>query len=214
MYSFTHIKQAADSARVRLVLVNLTPEMGKASRNIRFITDDIQVSNDLDHALEDCENVIIEAHRVDDNESRTLSGWLTEALGEQHHADSLARHFRRIRVDAGEIIARQGDPAGSMLFIAEGRIGVLVDAGDGRFVRVRSVGRHTTIGEMGLITCQPRSATLETEVASVLYELSADAYERLKTDNSALTHALHTYIIRVMAERIGFASRVISALQR
>jgi len=214
MYSFTQIKQAADSARVRLVLVNLTPEMDKAFRNIRFITDDIQVSNDLDHALEDCENAIIEAHRVDDNESRTINGWLTEALGEQHHADNLARHFRRVKIDAGQIIARQGDAAGSMLFIAEGRIGVLVDAGDGRVVRVRSVGRHTTIGEMGLITRQPRSATLETEVESVLYELSADAYERLKTDNSALTHALHTYIIRVMAERIGFASRVISALQR
>ncbi|MGB8047830.1 MAG: cyclic nucleotide-binding domain-containing protein, partial [Pseudolabrys sp.] len=164
--------------------------------------------------LEGCENKIIETHRVNNSEAGTLRGWLTEALGGRHHADDLARYFKRINVDAGQVIAHQGEPADSMLFIVEGRVGVIVDVGDGRFVRVRSVGRHTTIGEMGLITRQPRSATIEAEGASVLYELSTDAYERIKENNSALSHALHTYVIRVMAERVSFASRVIGALQR
>ena len=213
-HSFTQIKQAADAAGARLVLVNLTREIEKEFRNAQLITGDVNVSDDLDRALEGCENKIIETHRVNNSEAGTLRGWLTEALGGRHHADDLARYFRRINVDAGQVIAHQGEPADSMLFIVEGRVGVIVDVGDGRFVRVRSVGRHTTIGEMGLITRQPRSATIEAEVASVLYELSTDAYELLKENNSALSHALHTYVIRVMAERVSFASRVIGALQR
>ena len=38
----------------------------------------------------------------------------------------------------------------------DGRVGIMVNGGSGP-VRVRSLGPHTTIGEMGLITRQPRS---------------------------------------------------------
>jgi SulP family sulfate permease len=86
--------------------------------------------------------------------------------------------------------------------------------GRGRTLRVRSLGQHTTIGEMGLITGKPRSATVEAEVASVLYELSAEAYERMKVENPALSRVLLAYVIRIMAERLSFASRTIGALQR
>ena len=79
---------------------------------------------------------------------------------------------------------------------------------------VRSLGRHTTIGEMGLLTGRPRSATVQAEVASVAYELRADAFERLKVEHPALVQALLTYVISLMAERLSFASRVIGVLQR
>jgi SulP family sulfate permease len=208
------IKQAADALRSQLVLVNLSSELEKAFQDIRFLTGDIRVVADLDHALEECENEIIEAHRVEDSEAGTLRGWLTTSLGGIEQADALARHCRRIEVNAGDIIARQGAPSDSMHFILEGRIGIMVEMGSGRFVRVRSLGRHTTIGEMGLITGQPRSATIEAEVNSVLYELSADAYEHIKANDQALSQALFTYVIKVMAERLSFASRVIGVLKR
>lgn len=101
-----------------------------------------------------------------------------------------------------------------MHFILEGRIGIIVKMDDGRMIRVRSLGPHTTIGEMGLITRQKRSATIKAEVPSVLYELNADACERLKRENGALAQALLTYIVRVMAERLSFASKVIGVLRR
>jgi SulP family sulfate permease len=153
-------------------------------------------------------------HRVEGGEAATLRGWLTEALGSVEQADALARHCRRIEVKAGETIARQGAASDSMHFILEGRVGIMVDMGGGRFVRVRSLGRHTTIGEMGLITGQPRSAGIEAEIDSVLYALSADSFQYLKTNDQALSQALLTYVIKVMAERLSFASRVIGVLRR
>jgi sulfate permease, SulP family len=54
----------------------------------------------------------------------------------------------------------------------------MVKFDDGRSGRVRSLGPHTTIGEMGLITRQLRSATIQAELDSVLYALSFEAYER------------------------------------
>jgi SulP family sulfate permease len=213
-HSFTQIKQAADAARAKLVLVNLTPQLEKAFHNIRFLTGDVRVAADLDRALEECENEIIETHRIEDGEAATLHGWLSAVLGGEAYADALARHCRRVEFKAGEVIAERGAPSDSMHFILEGRVGIMVDMGNGRIVRVRSLGRHTTIGEMGLITGQPRSASIEAEVDSVLYELSATAYEHIKAHEQPLSQALYTYVIKVMAERLSFASRVIGVLKR
>jgi sulfate permease, SulP family len=143
-----------------------------------------------------------------------LRAWFSEVLGDPQLADCLAENCRRLEVRAGDVVARQGDPAASMHFILEGRVGIIVDLPDGRTTRVRSLGGHTTVGEMGLITHSPRSATIQAEAASVLYELDVDAFERLKRDQPALSQALLAYVVRVMAERLSFANRLIGVLQR
>ena len=79
---------------------------------------------------------------------------------------------------------------------------------------MRSLGPHTTTGEMGLISKQLRSATIQAEVPSVLYVLSAEAYESIKRGNDDLDQALLTYVVSVMAERLSFASKVIGVLRR
>ena len=213
-HSFTQIKQAADALGTSLVLVNMSPALTKAFNNIKFITGDILVIPELDRALEACENAIIAAHSNADGETRSLREWLAEALGNAEHAEMLAMQCQRFEFGPGDIIAHQGAPADSMHFILEGRVGIIVNMEGGRSVRVRSLGRHTTIGEMGLITGRPRSATVQAEIASVAYELPADAFERLKAERPSLAQALFTFVIGVMAERLSFASRVIGVLQR
>lgn len=48
----------------------------------------------------------------------------------------------------------------------------------------------------------------------MLYALSVEAYERVCRDNAALSQALLTYIVSVMAERLGYASKAIGVLRR
>ena len=50
--SFAQIKQAATEAGARIVLVKLSPELERAFRSARFVSDDIVVASDLDRALE------------------------------------------------------------------------------------------------------------------------------------------------------------------
>ena len=101
-----------------------------------------------------------------------------------------------------------------MHFILEGRVGIIVAFDDRRSVRVRSLGPRTTIGEMGLITRQLRSATIQAEIDSVLYALSVETDERLKSENRPLHQALPSYVVTVMTERLSFASKVIGVLRR
>jgi SulP family sulfate permease len=214
MHSFTQIKQAADELGARLVLVNLSGELRSAFNARRFITSDVILADDLDHALESCEKAVIAAHLAEGGDARTLLDWPTQALGSADYGKRLAAAYERLDVDKDAIIASQGEAAGSMHFILEGRVGIIVKMDDARSIRVRSLGPHTTIGEMGLITSQLRSATIQAEIPSVLYALSADAYERIKRENGALAQALLTYVIQVMAERLSFARKVIGVLRR
>ena len=90
----------------------------------------------------------------------------------------------------------------------------MIPAGSGRTTRVRSLGRYTTIGEMGLVAHTPRSATIQAEVASILYVLDTLHFEAIKRENPALGQKLLTYFVSVMAERLTFANRMISVLRR
>ncbi len=77
---------------------------------------------------------------------RSLRAWLSEALGDAQ-LDRLAEYCRRLEVQPGDVIARQGDPATSMHLILEGRVGIIVDLPEGEPRGVRRSGAHTTVGE-------------------------------------------------------------------
>ncbi len=214
IHSFTQIKRVAEESEARLVFVNLSPELQASFRDREFTGEGIVLSDDLDRALETCEEEVIVAHLNSGGDVRGLREWFAQALGSEDLAEQLAQRCKRLEVGKGEIIAKQGAPADCMHFILDGRVGISVAFEDGREVRVRSLGPHTTIGEMGLVTRAPRSATIQAEVDSVLYALSIEDYEKLKVENRPLHQALLTYAVTVMAERLSFASKVIGVLRR
>ena len=107
-HSFAQIKQAAAASGARLVLVNLAPELERSFHTARLIASDVITASDLDRALEACEENVIEAHRTEADDARSLRAWLADALGSVDHADGWAPIAGGSN-SAGDIIARQGD---------------------------------------------------------------------------------------------------------
>jgi sulfate permease, SulP family len=213
-YSFAQIKRAAEERGIKLVLVHLSGTAEKALRSSEFISKDVLVVPELDRALEWCENEIIRQHQGREQEEANLRGWFVQILGGEQDAAELIRRCERLEVEASDIVVRAGDTADSMHFILDGRVGVMIPADNGGNTRVRSLGRYTTIGEMGLVSQAPRSATIQAEVASVLYVLNTPQFEAIKRENPALGQKLLTYFVSVMAERLTFANRMIAVLRR
>jgi SulP family sulfate permease len=214
-YSFAQIKRAAADRGIRLMLVHLPAVAEKALRSSEFITKDVSIVPELDHALEWCENEIITQHQDRAQEEADMRGWFNRILGNDEDAAELIGRCERLEVEAGATIVRAGEAADSMHFILDGRVGVMVPANNGGgMTRVRSLGRYTTIGEMGLVSQAPRSATIEAEVESVLYVLSKSQFDALKRDTPLLGQKLLTYFVSVMAERLSFANRMIAVLRR
>jgi sulfate permease, SulP family len=213
-YSFAQIKRAAQDLGIKLVLVHLAPAAEKALRSSEFISKEVTIAPELDHALEWCENEIITQHQGLAQEEANLRDWFSQILGSETDAMELIGRCERLEVEAGETIVRSGEAAESMHFILDGRVGIMVPADQGGSTRVRSLGRYTTIGEMGLVSHAPRSATIRAEVASILYVLSTHQFEAIKSENPALGQKLLTYFVTVMAERLTFANRTIAVLRR
>jgi sulfate permease, SulP family len=213
-YSFAQIKRAAHERGIKLVLVHLPPAAEKALRSSEFISHEVSMVPELDHALEWCENEIIAQHQGLQQEEASLRDWFAQILGAEDDAEELMQRCERLEVGAGEIIVSAGDAADTMHFILDGRVGIMIPAGDGRTTRVRSLGRYTTIGEMGLVSRTSRSATIQAEIASILYVLSTHQFEAIKSENPPLGQKLLTYFVSVMAERLTFANRMITVLRR
>lgn len=213
-YSFAQIKRTAQDRGIKLVLVHLPSAAEKALRSSEFVSHEVSIVPELDHALEWCENEIIVQHQGREQEEASLHNWFVRILGTEEDAAELIHRCQRLEIDAGEVIVSAGDAADSMHFILDGRVGIMIPAGEGGTTRVRSLGRYTTIGEMGLVSHAPRSATIQSEAASILYVLSAHQFEALKAENPMLGQKLLTYFVAVMAERLTFANRMITVLRR
>jgi SulP family sulfate permease len=213
-YSFAQIKRAASDRGIRLVLVHLQAATEKALRSSEFISPDVSVVPELDHALEWCENELIAQHEGHTDEEASLKDWFVRILGDEKEAVELMQRCQRLEVGTGETVVSAGDAADTMHFILDGRVGVMIPTAEGELTRVRSLGRYTTIGEMGLVTRAPRNATIQAEVASVLYVLSIQQFEAIKAENPELSQKLLTFFVLVMAERLTFANRLIGVLRR
>ncbi|HWZ39594.1 MAG TPA: SulP family inorganic anion transporter [Bradyrhizobium sp.] len=213
-YSFAQIKRATTERGIKLVLVHLPAATEKALRSSDFISSDVSIVPELDHALEWCENEIIAQHQDRTHEEADLRGWFAQFLGSEEDAVELIHCCERLEVEAGDIIVRTGEVASSMHFVLDGRVGVMITHDHGGTSRVRSLGRYTTIGEMGLVLNAPRSATIQAELESVLYVLSRPQFEALKRQKPMLGQKLLTYFVSVMAERLAFANRMIGVLRR
>jgi len=213
-YSFAQIKRAAQERDITLLLAHLSAAAEKALRSSEFISQEVLVMPELDRALEWCENEVIRKYQGREQEEANLRDWFSQILGTESDAAELIRRCHRLEVQTDEIVVRAGEAADSMHFILDGRVGVMIADNQGGTTRVRSLGRCTTIGEMGLVTQAPRSATIQAEVASVLYVLSKLQFEAIKNENPVLGQKLLTYFVSVMAERLSFANRMIAVLRR
>ncbi|HYB43703.1 MAG TPA: mechanosensitive ion channel family protein [Candidatus Methylomirabilis sp.] len=87
----------------------------------------------------------------------------------------LAQSSRILPYPAGAVVARRGDVGDSLFVVAAGRVEVLSEQADGqspRAVAAREVGDY--FGEMGLLTGQPRPATIRAVGDTELAVLTSD----------------------------------------
>src|ERR1700739_4037810 len=114
-----------------MLLWHLPPAAEKALRSSDFISHEVNIVPELDHALEWCENEIIVQHQGLEREEASLRDWFAQILGTAADAAELIHRCGRLEGNAGEIIVSAGDAADSMHFILDGRVGIMVPRGDG-----------------------------------------------------------------------------------
>ena len=84
----------------------------------------------------------------------------------------------RYPAPARTVLFRRGDTADAMYIILEGSVFVLDVDTAGEEVVIDQLGPGQTVGEMGLVTGQPRNATVRTATDSLLLRLTTKEFEQ------------------------------------
>lgn len=174
----------------------------------------VLVFTTLDEALEHGENAVLARHEDTTLAHRRFEDWLSRSLGDGVCGERLMAYLDRRTVTDGEWLCRQGDETDTMQLVESGQLAILLELPGQAPLRVRAMGAHTIVGEMGFFLKAPRSASIRAETDSVLWEIDRSAYARLEAEAPELAKALTLYVIRIQAERLAFANRQIVALQR
>ena len=77
----------------------------------------------------------------------------------------------------GDLLCFQGEPSDSFYIIISGRMQVLIKDATGRSRQVAEMSQGESVGEMGVFTGEPRSATIVASRDSELLEFSKDEFE-------------------------------------
>jgi eukaryotic-like serine/threonine-protein kinase len=88
----------------------------------------------------------------------------------------LLGHMSVVRLTAGEVLISQGEPGDAIYFLNQGTCDVTIER-DGNVHRVNVLEPSTIIGEMAVITGEPRSATVTARTDAGLWKLEKHRFE-------------------------------------
>jgi CRP-like cAMP-binding protein len=120
----------------------------------------------------------------------------------------LAFTSRALSFRPGDALVLVGEPSDSIYLILDGEVEVMGSTLQGEFV-VKAFGANQMIGEMGVLTNTPRSATVRARNNVRALRISADVFRRLVSENQEV--ALD--VIRQLCERLAHATRTMEMLE-
>lgn len=127
--------------------------------------------------------------------------------------DSLVLSCRKLEVKSGQIVVDQGAVASEMFVIVRGKIEIIKHPGTSKEIVLATMGPGEFFGEMCILECMPRAATVRTleatelhvlrngdllklfrrwpaQYAILLLNISRDLCRRLRTVHELLSQAL------------------------
>ncbi len=122
---------------------------------------------------------------------------------------------RPVHFDEGQIIFREGEPATTFFLIARGsvRVEIPVSGSRPRAIRLASIGRGLTFGELAGVDGKPRTAQACAETDVDCYEISFDALEAFGRSHPGTYAKILTNIIREIADTVRFSNEALRAFE-
>ncbi|MDH3603398.1 MAG: cyclic nucleotide-binding domain-containing protein, partial [Candidatus Tectomicrobia bacterium] len=118
---------------------------------------------------------------------------------------SLAASMTPQLFKADEAIVEQGDPGASMYIVAEGLLYVYIPQEDSdALLKVAEFIPGQFMGEMALLTGEPRSATVKAETDTLVYEVTKEDMEMLLDKRPEIAESLSQIMAQRLLEREDF----------
>jgi glutaminase len=168
--------------------------------------------DDTDAALEWCESrALASAVRSDRTGPLLRDQELLRGLADDELAAILSR-VELLEVAAGDLVFREGEPADTVCFVADGAVSVRLPLAGGRSHRVAGYGAGMAVGDFGLVERALRSADVVADEASVLASFPIDALDLVDAEHPGVAAKVYANLARLLARRLRSANDQIRSL--
>jgi SulP family sulfate permease len=197
-YSLSKLSRLCTAANVSLIFSGLSRAQEARYLEIAGEDDEAMFSDSLDEALQALEAELLEDRRdgLRDTGSKLLGDLL--ALSER---PQFAGKFRRLTLNAGDVLLRQGAESREMFVLISGAMRAEVARSTGEPLVVARFMPGAPIGEIAFYGNVPRTATVLAEEPSVLVKIDAASLVRSGDDHDPAT-VVHHYVAVNLARRL------------
>ncbi len=215
VFSFVRLKQLAEANKFHIVLteVDARSKIQLERAGLQDGDEWVRFFDSLDYGMEWCESkLLLEEGGSTIIRAGSLRAQLKKLLPSGEQVDKFMTYLERQEAGQYHVVINRGDSPDCMYFIDSGELTTRLEISNGKFIRLRSQGGGTMVGEMGLFLQQSRTATVVADQPSVLYCLTLNAYNKMMQDDPELAFHLHQWIGRVLSVRLAENNHTLEAL--
>lgn len=115
----------------------------------------------------------------------------------------------QLTLSDGEYLFYINDPSDSVYLVLDGALDVMHERDDDTQAVMVELGKNMLIGEMGVISNAPRSASIRSSGTSVVLKIESDTFMDLLTENPSMS--LH--VMRELTEKLSRTNQQAIALK-
>jgi len=108
----------------------------------------------------------------------------------------VCEHLEAVNLPGGAVLIQEGEAADCLYLVAVGRLRVSMRGGDGTERVIAELGRGEVVGELAVITNEPRSATVTALRDSEVFKLSTSAFAQLVEEYPEALREIATPVVR------------------
>ena len=209
--SFNKLRILAELDNFQVLFCNLTPQIISQFEAEGLFADSMDLFlkfDDLDHGMEWCEEQIISETTIGSNKQKEEIDEIK--LFEEKFADLLI-YFESKDINQNTTLIEQGNDPDGLYFIKSGRVTVELRSSNNK-IRLKSMGTGTVVGEVSLYLKTQATASVISNTACKTYFLSHENFEKLNKEDPERAAELHTYIVKLLSDRLAKSNATIQAL--
>ncbi len=211
--SFNKLRILAELDNFQVLFCNLTPQIISQFEAEGLFADSMDLFlkfDDLDHGMEWCEEQIISETTIGSNKQKEEIDEIK--LFEEKFADLLT-YFESKDINQNTTLIEQGNDPEGLYFIKSGRVTVELRSSNNK-IRLKSMGTGTVVGEVSLYLKTQATASVISNTACETYFLSHENFEKLNKEDPERAAELHTYIVKLLSDRLAKSNATIQALMQ
>ncbi len=214
--SFAKLAQLSDQKNFHILISGADEQSIKQLVRHGFFTLGTQpqeriYKDHIDTAVDWCERrILADMSRSDEDYTLELRDVISRIAYAEEDIDALMNFFVVESRSEGEYLFREGDKGESLYFVGSGTVVVVMQLPQHSERILRKFKAGAILGEMAIYTGENRTASVRIEKDATLFRLDQSALDTMARKYPASTSALHTYIVRIMSERLGRANRNLS----